>query len=165
MALRDPTLSLIHYHGHVTFDENDPTEHGLELQDRRFTLRDIIDLAPLPNLSYHATLPGCGSGMSKTTVSNDVVGLVPAFLYAGAASTVSTLWPFDDEDASLYSTFFYEGLERPTANVLGGRVDLARANQKAVLKIMDLKKELYHWAPFVLNGYWMMNVSGEVERT
>lgn len=159
-ALRDPSLNLIHYHGHVTFEENAPTDHGLELQDRRFTLRDVIDLAPLPSLSCHATLLGCGSGMSKTSVSNDVVGLVPAFLYAGAASTVSTLWRFDDEDASLYSTFFYEEFERPMAAIQGGRVDLARANQKAILKIMELKPELYHWAPFVLNGYWMMHVSG-----
>lgn len=157
-ALRDPSLSLVHYHGHVSFEEKAPTDHGLELKDRRFTLRDVIDLSPLPNLSYHATLLGCGSGMSVTSVSNDVIGLVPAFLYAGAASTVSTLWRFDDDDASLYSTFFYEDFEQPAADVRGCKVDLARANQKAVLKIMDLKPELYHWAPFVLNGYWMMQL-------
>ncbi|KAL8977465.1 MAG: hypothetical protein Q9205_006739, partial [Flavoplaca limonia] len=85
-ALLDPALALLHYHGHVTFQEGDPKDHGLELDDRRFSLRDVFDLAPLPN-SYHATLLGCGSGMSKTTVSNDVLGLVPAFLYSGASST------------------------------------------------------------------------------
>ncbi|KAI4175384.1 MAG: hypothetical protein LQ346_008084, partial [Caloplaca aetnensis] len=84
--MANPGLSLLHYHGHVTFQEGDPTDHGLELDDRRFTLRDVFDLAPLPN-SYHATLLGCGSGMTRTTVSNDVIGLVPAFLYSGAAST------------------------------------------------------------------------------
>lgn len=163
-AMRDPSLSLIHYNGHVNFEENAPTDHGLMLQDRRFTLRDVIDLAPLPNLSYHATLLGCGSGMSKTSVSNDVIGLVPAFLYAGAASTVSTLWRFHDDDASLYSTFSYEEFEWPITDAQGDRVDLARANQTAILKIMDLKPQLYHWAPFVLNGYWMMNVSGGERR-
>lgn len=155
-ALREPRLTLLHYHGHVTFQEGDPQDHGLELDDRRFTLRDIFDLAPLPN-SYHATLLGCGSGMSKTTVSNDVVGLVPAFLYSGASSTVSTLWPFDDKDAAMYTRHFYEDFHRclQAGGEEEGLVDLAKANQKAVLAIREKRPTLYHWAPFVLNGYWM----------
>ncbi|KAL8975237.1 MAG: hypothetical protein Q9197_000540 [Variospora fuerteventurae] len=155
-ALREPRLTLLHYHGHVTFQEGDPKDHGLELDDRRFTLRDIFDLAPLPN-SYHATLLGCGSGMSKTTVSNDVVGLVPAFLYSGASSTVSTLWPFDDKDAAMYTRHFYEDFHRclQAGGEEEGLVDLAKANQKAVLAIREKRPALYHWAPFVLNGYWM----------
>lgn len=160
-AMRDPELDLLHYHGHVTFEETAPKDQGLELEDRRFTLRDVFALAPLHN-SYHATLLGCGSGMSKTSVSNDVVGLVPAFLYSGAASTVSTLWKFDDKDASLYSRHLYADVWRLLKEEGGnaGRVDLARANQAAVLKIMETRPQLYHWAPFVLNGYWMMGVRG-----
>lgn len=158
-AIRAPDLDLLHYHGHVTFEETSPKDQGLELEDRRFTLRDVFALAPVRN-SYHAALLGCGSGMSKTSVSNDVVGLVPAFLYSGAASTVSTLWKFDDKDASLYSTHFYTDIWRLLQESGSGRVDLARANQAAVLKIMEKRPELYHWAPFVLNGYWMMEVRG-----
>lgn len=48
-ALIDRRLSLLHYHGHVTFLEGDPKNHGLELDDRRFTLRDVFDLAPSPS--------------------------------------------------------------------------------------------------------------------
>ncbi len=202
-----------------------------------------------PGEGYHATLLGCSSGMSTTTVSSDVVGLVPAFLYAGATSTVSALWKVDDKDAAIYSKVFYEesflkpaargeekvpvetegkeenergerpedtngGRERaaedtsqlhlpsgpgylesqralnsgntssdppitsgseatsaqpegapaphpgslpntlpPAAN--DGRINLAIAHQRAVLAIMEKRKNLVHWAPFVLNGYWM----------
>jgi CHAT domain len=202
-----------------------------------------------PREGYHATLLGCSSGMSTTTVSSDVVGLVPAFLYAGATSTVSGLWKLDDKDAAIYSKVFYEesflkpaargeeklpveregkeekdrgkrpedtdgGRERaaedtsqphlpagpadlesqraqnsgntsseppatsgseatssqlegaavphpgslpdtppPAAN--DGRINLAIAHQRAVLAIMEKRKNLVHWAPFVLNGYWM----------
>lgn len=149
-ALTDPALTLLHYHGHVTFQEGDPKDHGLELDDRRFTLRDIFDLAPLPSpQGYHATLLGCGSGMSKTTVSNDVLGLVPAFLYAGASSTVSALWPFDDKDAAMYTRVFYEGWG-------DGVVDLAKRNQKAVLAVREKRPSLYCWGAFVVNGWWMM---------
>ena len=179
--------------------------------------------------------------MSTTTVSSDVVGLVPAFLYAGATSTVSGLWRLDDKDAAIYSKVFYEesfvkhatrGEEKVTvevedkedentrektaknadrgeeravedtsqldtrvgpaslaprraqgpsnnSNALGipsqgaagphpgslpntpssvandGRINLAVAHQRAVLAIMDKRPKLVHWAPFVLNGYWM----------
>ncbi len=103
-SLTNPSLNLLHYHGHVTFQEGDPKDHGLELDDRRFSLRDVFDLELITstyqkNAGYHVTLLGCGSGMSKTTMSNDVLGLVSAFLYAGAGSVVSALWPFDDRDA------------------------------------------------------------------
>ena len=158
-AITNPALNLLHYHGHVTFLEGDPKDHGLELDDRRFNLRDVFDLAPLSS-SYHATLLGCGSGMSKTTLSNDVLGLVPAFLYSGASSTVSTLWPFDDKDAAMYTRHFYEEFDKLLHSGQKGVVDLAKANQTAILAIMDKRPPLYHWAPFVLNGYWMLRLPG-----
>ena len=109
--------------------------------------------------------------MSKTAPTEDVIGLVPSLLYAGASSTVSTLWPFSDEDAAAYSESFYEGfLEGEGSGTEVGKqggeevppsandvvVNMAKLNQKAVLSIMRERPELYHWAPFVLNGYWMM---------
>lgn len=150
-------LSLFHYHDHVTFQEGDPKDHGLKLEDRRFNLRDVFDPAPLPN-SNHAILLGCGSGMSKTTVSNDVLGLVPAILYSGASSTVSTLWPFDDKDAAMYTRHFYEGFDKILQSEGKKVMDLAKANQKAVLAIKEKRPALYHWAPFVLNRYWMLRL-------
>lgn len=158
-AIRDPDLELFHYHSHALFENTDTESHALTFSDDdHVNLRDVFDLAPLPN-SYHATLLGCGSGLSNVTKNDDVVGLVSAFLYSGAASTVSTLWSFSDSDAAAYSRCFYGEFEAAKLAETGGRVDLARANQKAVLAIMAEKPELYHWAPFVLNGYWMMRVA------
>ena len=132
----------MHYHSHVTFNETDPLDHGLEPDDRRFNLREVFDLAPV-SASYHATLLGCGSGLSKTTLSNDVVGLVSAFLYSGASSTISTLWSFDDKDAAMYTTHFYKEIMELVKSGEGGIVDLAKANQCAILTIMGKKPELY----------------------
>ena len=154
-ALKDSQL--FHYHGHATFDEENPLEHRLEFDDTPLTVRDIFDLSPLPNC-YHATLLACGSGMARITESNEVLGLVSALMYSGAASTVSTLWSIDDKDAALFAPVFYERFEKALRDG-GGKVDLAKAVQEAALSILDGgKTELYHWAPFVLNGYWMYQV-------
>ncbi|MCJ1267355.1 hypothetical protein MMC22_007240 [Lobaria immixta] len=160
-AIRGPALDLFHYHGHATFVSTDSLNQGLEFHDRRLNLREVFELAPL-STSYHATLLGCGSGKSKTSTSNDVLGLVSAFLYSGASSTVSALWTrIADKDAILYSEHFYSYFEHALENSADESfrvINLATANQKAVLKIMEERKELYHWAPFVLNGYWMHRV-------
>ena len=168
-TIQDPGLHLLHYHGHVNFSPTAHTDHCLLLSDRDLTLRDIFDLpSPLSHGGgFHVTLLGCGSGMTKTAPTNDVIGLVPSFLYAGASSTVSTLWPFSDADAAAYSESFYEGFFRgghkaeenaaeeiPSAGDI--LVDMAKANQTAILGIMRARPALYHWASFVLNGYWMM---------
>ncbi|KAL8859768.1 MAG: hypothetical protein Q9178_003883 [Gyalolechia marmorata] len=164
-SLTDPSLNLLHYHGHVTFQEGDPKDHGLELYDRRFSLRDVFDLELTStyqqNAGYHVTLLGCGSGMSKTTMSNDVLGLVSAFLYAGASSVVSALWPFDDRDAVSYTRAFYAGFEGAGMDGGGVVVDLAKANQKAVLEIREKRPALYHWGGFVVNGWWMLRGFGD----
>ena len=172
-TIQSPGLQLLHYHGHADFSATAHTDHCLIFSDRDLTLRDVFNLSsPLSHgAGFHVTLLGCGTGMSKTGPTEDVIGLVPSLLYAGASSTVSTLWPFSDEDAAAYSESFYEGF-------LGGRgggtgvgeqgaeevppsaddvlVNMAKLHQKAVLSIMRERPELYHWAPFVLNGYWMM---------
>ena len=151
-------VNLLHFHGHAMFDKSKPLDRCLIFDNSNFTLGDAYDLAPAPR-SYHVTLLACGSGMTQTSVSNEIIGLVPAFLYAGAASSVSTLWPFADPDASLFSDYFYEAFDVVLEEGSEGRVDLAKALQKAVLKIMEVKPELYHWAPFVLNGYWIFRLA------
>ena len=95
-VIQSPGLQLLHYHGHADFSATAPTDHCLIFSDRDLTLRDIFDLSsPLSHGGgFHVTLLGCGSGMSKTAPTEDVIGLVPSLLYAGASSTVSTLWPF-----------------------------------------------------------------------
>ena len=98
-----------------------------------------------------------------STSSNDVLELVPALLYSGASSTVSALWPFDDKDTAMYTRRLYEEFDELLHSGQKGVVDLAKANQRAILAIlaiMDKSPQLYHWAPLVFNGYWMLRLSG-----
>lgn len=168
-AIRRPGLDFLHYHGHAYYPKDqsqagfnitDSLDHSLALnEENHFKLRRVFELGPLSN-SHHATLLGCGSGKSRTSTSNDVVGLVSAFLYSGASSTVSALWTkIDGKDASMYSQHFYSHFKHALENKGDSRfINLAMANQKAVLEIMDERPGLYHWAPFVLNGYWMYHI-------
>ncbi|KAL8826724.1 MAG: hypothetical protein Q9191_003620 [Dirinaria sp. TL-2023a] len=181
-TIQDPSLHILHYHGHANFSSSSPMDQSLSFTNQRLTLREIFDITPGLR-AFHATLLGCGSGASKTVVTNDVIGLVPALFHAGAASTVSSLWTFADRDAALYQEYFYEdfagmgshdeellkkklgGMTLDQNDLENGRVgsgafvwNLAIANQRAMLKIMEQKPALYHWAGFVLNGWWMMRV-------
>ena len=155
-TIEDPDLDLLHYHGHADFSPTEPMDHSLLFSDCALTLRNIFDLPPPSGQSggFHATLLGCGSGISKAGPTSDVLGLVPSLLHAGASSTISTLWRFSDEDAAAYSDSFYERFEEVKTG--DGLVDLARVNQRAVLSIMEKRPALYHWGSFVLNGCWLM---------
>lgn len=144
--------SMFHYHGHAEFQYHEPLEHMLKFADKNVPMRDVFELGPQPPTSFHATLLGCGSGMCRISNSNEVFGLVPAFQYAGAASTVSTLWSIDDADAALFSKAFYSCFSTRGSS---GYVNLAKAMQTATLAVMKEKPTLYHWAPFVLAGWWM----------
>ena len=189
-TIQDPSLHILHYHGHANFSASSPFDQSFSFKDHHLNVREIFDIIP-GRRAFHATLLGCGSGASKTEITNDVLGLVPAMLHAGAASTVSSLWTFADKDAALYQEYFYEefakkeddgeeeaALERGVGGIeisqeeseegrAGGKGfewNLAVANQRAVLKIMEQKPALYHWAGFVLNGWWMMHVPGRPRR-
>ena len=67
-----------------------PLEHCLLFDngDESLIIDTLYNLSLAPR-SYHTTVLVRRSGMSRTNLSNDVIGLVPAFLYPRAGSTVS----------------------------------------------------------------------------
>lgn len=128
-TLQTPGLHLVLYHGHAHFSPTAPIDQSLEFADRHLTLRDIFDIPPGRGRGFHATLLGCGSGASTTARTDDVIGLVPGFFHAGAASAVGSLWPFADGDAALYSEYFYgdaHGVMRGGGEVLEEDVERMR---------------------------------------
>lgn len=156
--------SLVHYHGQATFQPDAPLDQSLAFSDASLSARDIFDLgcSRSRKTSYHATLLGCSSNVNnKDTVpasrtnnaSGGLFGLVPAFQYTGAASTVSSLWELDPQDAALFSAHFYHGFEG--AGQAGLYIDLARRFQAAVLEVRREREWWWHWAGFVLGGWWL----------
>ena len=104
------------------------------------------------------------------------MGLVPALLYSGASSTVSTLWSISDGDGADFAAHFFESFLQQCVNQSNNKVDvdgrkssciidMAKAVSAAVRK-MDSGQTtpLYHWAGFVLHGFWRYPLSkGDAE--
>jgi CHAT domain-containing protein len=115
-------------------------------------------------------LIACTGGRTQVGAGGDVKGLVPALLYAGASSTVSTLWRISDRDGAAFSTAFFESLSEVTVdNKNGDKVgrpfDLAKAVQKAVVAMNpNADQPLISWAAYVLHGYWMLPDGWNEER-
>lgn len=157
-AIQKPGLNLIHFHGDAEFSATAALNQSLVFKDRTLGMREIYEIPAARHRAHHVTLLGRGSGMSKSTAGNELVGLVPSLFHAGASSIVSTLWPSSDPDAALYSRWFYEEFEGAMSDDEDevGVVNLAVANQKAVVKMMERRPAVKHWASFVLNGDWML---------
>ncbi|KAK7983217.1 hypothetical protein PG989_010619 [Apiospora arundinis] len=157
----------------------------------RLTAREIFDIRVPP--STHVNMIACQGGVADVQLGDEVMGLVPALLYAGASSTVSTLWSIDDADGAEFSRHFFDSFlsqcrkKKKKRNELsssaaqtgdsgaksdvgrGGSidfVDVARAVRAAAMKMDDtLDEPLYKWAAFVLHGFWQFPLSdADMER-
>ena len=65
----------------------------------------------------------------------------------------TTVSSFGDTDGAMCTIRSYNEPVEFLESGTGGVVDLVKANQRAILAIMDQKPELYHWALFIFNGY------------
>lgn len=103
--------AVIHVHGHVDFDENDPLKHSLRLRERpkakyKLTAEEIFDVKFFRPSIVMAM--GCNSGRSRLTDYDDLLGLTAAFHYAGASAVISTLWSVMRSDCEKFSKAFYK---------------------------------------------------------
>ncbi|KAL2816582.1 CHAT domain-containing protein [Aspergillus cavernicola] len=132
---------------------------------QRFTLQDAFAVTVRARL---VMLMGCGSGIQVIREGDDALGLVNAFLSAGATSVMSTLWPLDQTDAANFSKEFYRNMFASADDV----IDLATAFQSSVnlmracrrpgcqrkrpsARLQCHRVAPYHWAPFTLSGSWV----------
>jgi CHAT domain-containing protein len=89
------------------------------------------------------TLSACESGRSQV-LSGETIGLVYAFLSAGAAALLVSKWAVQDEVTARFMDRWYAALS--------GASDLAQALRAAQLMIMKEHPHPFYWAPFVLIG-------------
>jgi tetratricopeptide (TPR) repeat protein len=140
---------LIHFQGHGVHDPREPLDSFLALTDGNLTAREIF---ALPNLRAElVTLAACESAASVIAAGDEPLGLIPAFLYAGANSVLATLWKVNQASAALTMRLFYDMLAKES-----GPVDKPLALRRAMLTVRSTPgfDAPYHWAPFVLHGSW-----------
>jgi CHAT domain-containing protein len=130
-------------HGH--FDTDDPFGSGLLLAEGLLSARTIAAATINADLVY---LSACVSGRHDIRPGDELLGLVRAFIRAGTASIVASLWPIAAWSSTrlLMETFY--------ARWLVDGMPKIRAMQAAQLETMSRHPHPYHWAPFALLGDW-----------
>ncbi|KAF2469213.1 uncharacterized protein BDR25DRAFT_394540 [Lindgomyces ingoldianus] len=178
---------LLHVQTHCSWDSKNPLDHHIQFEtpipnsnpiikpganensntddtdntNRRSTIetlsaRDVFGLKF--QQGSHINVIACSGALTDVKAGDEVMGLVPALLYSGASSVVSTLWPIYDKVGAKFSRAFFERFVEQQEE--GTKwVNVAKAVQRGVLELDPKQIEgLLTWAPFVLNGFWLYAV-------
>jgi CHAT domain-containing protein len=145
--------AIVHLATYGVLNKDNPLFSFVELMpqggdDGRLEVHDVFGLrlqARLVVLSACQTALGAGA-LADVPAGDDWVGLVQAFLFAGASNVMATLWPVQDRATADLMTRFYSALAagRPEAEAL------AEA-QRAMLRNRATAHPFY-WAGFTLSG-------------
>jgi CHAT domain-containing protein len=95
------------------------------------------------------TLSACQTGISVVGGGDELVGFSRAFLYAGAASLLMSLWRVEDQATARLMDRFYRDLldgQRKSAALRQAQVALLRGEEGVRFR------HPYFWAPFFLIG-------------
>jgi CHAT domain-containing protein len=143
-----PGRTHLHFSCHGSFDWLDPLASGLALPNgETLTLNEINSRLSLDTVRL-VTLSACESGVTEANrLPTEFVGLPAAFLQAGAAAVVGSLWSVDAESTAQLMEVLYE-------RHLGGRLDPAEALREAQLAV---KREYdfshpFYWSAFAAVG-------------
>lgn len=148
---------LLHYHGHAYLESAQRRDRALQLEPQPATanlplddgLLSVMDIFDLQLDSAVVVLLACASGEDDVAPNDDPLGLLSAFLYAGASSVIATRWPTQTSDAREFAKHFYK---KVFSSRKDGTVNLAVAVQAAVLELWEHwdEDDPYHWAQFQL---------------
>ena len=94
-------------------------------------------------------LSACDTALGKEVRGEGLVGLVRAFMYAGAKGVLASLWKADDEGTRRLMTGFYRSM---LVDNLSPAAAL-RAAQVSMLQEPEWR-EPFFWSGFVLQGEW-----------
>ncbi|MDP3716358.1 MAG: CHAT domain-containing protein [Acidobacteriota bacterium] len=135
-------FAVLHFANHAVVDEERPLRSALMLAgDDRWTAEEIYrqklgaDLVVLSACSTAAGAPSPGEG---------VMSLSRAFLYAGAAATLATLWDVPDAPGPIFADVLYREL------AAGQPLGAAAANARRELRRRGAPPRA--WAAYVLTG-------------
>ncbi len=138
------TADLLHLATHGEFRADDPLYSYLLLAEGRLTTLDIFNLRLQATL---VTLSACDTGQSLIGGGDELLGLLRAFLYAGAASVVVSHWRIDDAATHHLMVAFYHYLSAGESKAAA-----LQAAQRQCLHNAGSLTHPYTWAAFFLVG-------------
>lgn len=142
-VLRAGGADVVHIACHAQLRNDSPRFSALHLADGAFTVRDATRLHLSSAL---VTLSACETGISAVMPGDELIGLTHAFLSAGAARVLASLWTVQDEAAAAFMERFY-------AHVREQRLPAA-ALRRTQLEALQTHPHPYFWAAFALHGSW-----------
>jgi len=148
-----PSQSIIHFATYGVLNKHNPLFSFIELAaepgaDGRLEVHDVFGLelrARLVVLSACQTALGAGA-LADVPAGDDWVGLVEAFLYAGAGHVLATLWPVADRTTAAFMTHFYREVAAGD-----GEAEALAVAQRATLR-NSTTSDPFYWAGFTLSG-------------
>jgi CHAT domain-containing protein/lipopolysaccharide biosynthesis regulator YciM len=150
------SFDIIHFATHGKLDDESPLDSRIVLgadtaDDGNLKVREIFNLT---THAYLITLSACETGRLKTFAEtgkygagDELTGLSRAFIHAGAASVVASLWKVSDASTALLMVDFYEQLRDHD------KTGALCAAQRRLMK-SEYYAEPFYWAPFVVIGDW-----------
>lgn len=138
---------MLHLATHATADLADPAASALSLADGPMPLAELFGLPLHPRL---VVLSACQTGVGRIGgPSESATSLSWGFTYAGAASTVATLWRVDDAATATTLGRFYRRLRgHAPKNVALHRAKLTALDSARTAAAADP----FYWAGLVLTG-------------
>ncbi len=139
-----PDCRLLHLATHGDFRDDNPLFSGLALADGWLTTLEVFNLRLKASL---VCLSGCRTGRNVIGGGDELLGLMRAFLYAGAASLVLSQWAVEDRSTAQLMLCFHQNL------ISGQKKGCALRNaQLEFLHQKGAAPHPYFWAPFFLIG-------------
>jgi CHAT domain-containing protein/tetratricopeptide (TPR) repeat protein len=143
---------VIHLATHGDFRPDDPLFSGLALAGGWLTTLDIFNLRLDASL---ITLSACQTGRSVVGGGDELLGLMRAFIYAGAASLVLSQWAVEDRSTAQLMETFYWGLaqgQTKSAALRHAQLQFIRGQGASDDTMAETYTHPYFWAPFFLVG-------------
>ncbi len=146
---------IVHFATHGFVDDARPDLSGLVLslvdragqpQDGFLRLRDVHPLHLPVEL---VVLSGCRTGLGPEVRGEGLLGIVRAFMHAGAPRIVASVWDVDDRATSVFMKAFYD--EMLTS---GHSPAAALREAQLALRSRERWRDPFYWAAFVVQGEW-----------
>jgi hypothetical protein len=134
---------VLHLACHAQFRADNPMFSALHLHDGPLTAEQAEALQLRAGV---VVLSACETGLAGQTGGDEQVGLVRAFLVAGASRVLASLWPVDDAVTAVFMDHFYRALQRGLTP--------AQALGDAQTAVACQHPHPAFWSGFVLFGGW-----------
>ena len=105
------------------------------MQRDRYDVGDIFTTLSTPN-AWLVTLSACDTGKVRLETTDEYIGLPSAFLHAGAATVICSLWSVSDLSTTLLMSKMYELIAEGRGK--------AEALREAQLWLKDPERKLEH---------------------